>query len=42
MYRLLIKITIKEITENAELARMTFYTNFKEKDDLFIYVEQSY
>lgn len=32
------KITIKEITETAQLARMTFYTNFKEKDDLFIYI----
>lgn len=32
------KITIKEITEHAELARMTFYTNFKEKDDLFVYI----
>lgn len=32
------KITIKEITDNAQLARMTFYTNFKEKDDLFIYI----
>lgn len=35
------KISIKEITDTAQLARMTFYTNFKTKDDLLIYCWQS-
>lgn len=31
------KITIKEITEEAQLARMTFYSNFENKEEILKY-----
>jgi AcrR family transcriptional regulator len=31
------KISIKEITDKAQLARMTFYSNFKSKEDVLVY-----
>lgn len=31
------KISIKEITERADLSRMTFYTNFDNKEDILTY-----